>query len=50
VTRWIEEHANAFIRDGLHGIDRVPFERARRASTTHLHPYLDRYVSDLPSA
>jgi phosphoglucomutase len=49
VTRWIEERANAFIRDGLRGIDRVPFERARRASTTHLHPYLDRYVGDLPS-
>ena len=29
---------------------RVPFERARTASTTHPHPYLDAYVSDLPSA
>jgi len=49
VTRWIEERANALIRDELRGIERVPFERARRASTTHPHPYLDRYVTDLPS-
>lgn len=49
VTRWIEERANAFIRDELRGIERVPFERARRASTTHPHPYLERYVADLPS-
>jgi phosphoglucomutase len=27
----------------------VPFERARSASTVHLHPYLDAYVRDLPS-
>src|SRR6476620_5071152 len=47
VTRWIEERANAVIRDELRGIERVPFERARRASTTHPHPYLDRYVADL---
>jgi phosphoglucomutase len=50
VTRWIEERANAFIRDELRGVERVPFDRARRASTTHPHPYLDRYVSDLPAA
>ena len=31
------------------GVARVPFERARRASTTHEHPYLDSYVGDLPS-
>src|SRR6266404_1356459 len=50
VTRWIEQQANAFIADGLRGVARVPFERARGASTTHPHPYLDAYVSDLPSA
>jgi phosphoglucomutase len=50
VTHWIEQQANAFIADGLRGVARVPFERARTASTTHPHPYLDTYVSDLPSA
>ena len=49
VTEWIEQRANAFIADGLRGVARVPFERARNASTTHPHPYLDTYVSDLPA-
>src|ERR1044072_5598779 len=49
VTQWIERQANAFIADGLRGPSRVPFERARSASTVHPHPYLDSYVSDLPS-
>jgi phosphoglucomutase len=49
VTQWIEERANAFIADGLRGVARIPFERARTAATTHPHPYLDTYVSDLPA-
>jgi phosphoglucomutase len=49
VTEWIERQANAFIADGLRGVARVPFERARSASTVHPHQYLDSYVSDLPS-
>ncbi|HXI88580.1 MAG TPA: phosphoglucomutase (alpha-D-glucose-1,6-bisphosphate-dependent) [Blastocatellia bacterium] len=49
VTQWIERQANAFIADGLRGVARVPFERARSASTVHRHPYLDSYVRDLPS-
>ena len=48
VTDWIERQANALIADGLHGVARVPFERARRASNVHSHQYLDYYVSDLP--
>ena len=43
VTQWIEQQANAFIADGLRGVARVPFERARTASTTHPHPYRDTY-------
>jgi len=49
VTQWIERKANAFIADGLRGVARVPFERARSAPTVHPHPYLDSYVGDLPS-
>jgi phosphoglucomutase len=49
VTEWIERQANAFIEHGLTGVARVPFERARSASTVHPHPYLDSYVRDLPS-
>src|SRR5882724_584437 len=49
VTDWIEQRANAFVADGLRGLARVPFERARIAATTHPHPYRDAYVSDLPA-
>ena len=49
VTEWIERQANAFIADGLRGVARVPFDRARSASTVHPHQYLDSYVRDLPS-
>jgi phosphoglucomutase len=50
VTQWIERQANAFIADGLRGVARVPFERARSASTVHPYQYLDSYVCDLPAA
>ncbi len=49
VTRGIEERANALLAEGLRGVERVPYERARKASTTHAHPYLESYVADLPS-
>src|SRR5215475_11292108 len=49
VTQWIEERANALIADGLRGVARVPFERARTAPTIHKHAYLDAYVRDLPA-
>ena len=49
VTGWIQERANALIADGLRGVVRMPFERARTASTTHQHEYLNFYVNDLPT-
>ena len=49
VTKWIERQANDLIADGLRGVKRMPFERARRASTVHPNQYLDFYVRDLPS-
>ena len=49
VTKWIEEKANAFLASSLSGVRRVPYARARDAKTVRPHPYLDRYVEDLPS-
>jgi phosphoglucomutase len=49
VTTWIEQQANAFIADGLHGILRIPIELARAAPTVHPHDYLTSYVNDLPA-
>ena len=48
-TKWIEDRANALLRDDLRGVKRIPLARARRAGTTHPHDYLDAYVSDLQS-
>src|SRR6516162_710645 len=47
VTEWIENKANGLIADGLRDLARVPLDRALNASSTHKHPYLDAYVSDL---
>jgi phosphoglucomutase len=49
VTKWIEEKANAFLSNALSGVRRIPYAKARHAKTVHAHPYLDRYIADLPS-
>jgi phosphoglucomutase len=49
VTQWIEERANALIAEDLRGVARIPFERARTASTVHRHAYREIYVADLPA-
>lgn len=49
MTAWIEQRANAFLADALRGVRRMSLERARKASTTHLHDYLEAYVGDLPA-
>ena len=47
VTGWIQEQANALLAEKLRGVQRIPYERARRAATTHSHDYLHGYVDDL---
>ena len=50
VTRWIQDRANALIADSLREVVRMPLERARTASTTHRHEYLDFYLNNLHTA
>ncbi|HEY3999983.1 MAG TPA: phosphoglucomutase (alpha-D-glucose-1,6-bisphosphate-dependent) [Candidatus Xenobia bacterium] len=47
VTRWIEDRANELLRLHLQGIQRVTFEKARSASTTHIFDFITPYVADL---
>jgi phosphoglucomutase len=47
VTDWIEAKANEFLTSELRGVNRIPYERALRAATTHRHDYLGAYVADL---
>ncbi len=47
ITDWIEAQANVFLENGLKGVKRISFEKARRASTTHHYDYLNTYIEDL---
>jgi phosphoglucomutase len=46
-TKWIEDRANAIIAGGLHEVRRIPFERARKTSTTSKYDYIGSFVSGL---
>jgi phosphoglucomutase len=46
-TRWIEDRANELLEGGLRRILRMPYEGARKVSTTHRHDYVSAYVNDL---
>jgi len=47
ITAWIEAKANEFLETGLHGVNRITYEKALRASTTHRHDFRSAYISDL---
>ncbi|MGH9733716.1 MAG: phosphoglucomutase (alpha-D-glucose-1,6-bisphosphate-dependent) [Candidatus Acidiferrales bacterium] len=47
VTSWIESRANELLQNGLANVNRVPFARAMKASTTHKYDYRRSYVQDL---
>jgi len=46
-TKTIAAAANGYIRDGLRGVRRVPFERTRAAAQPY--DYMGSYVDDLPN-
>jgi phosphoglucomutase len=47
VTRWIQDRANELLRAENRGTKRVPYEAARKSSTTHLYDFILPYVKDL---
>jgi phosphoglucomutase len=47
VTQWMQDRANALLREGNAGVKRVPFEKAFKAATTHQEDYILPYVQDL---
>jgi phosphoglucomutase len=49
VTGWIENAANTILAEGLQGVNRVTFEKAMSAPTTHFFDYVAHYVNDLAS-
>ena len=50
VTGWIQDRANALMRQGLTGVRRIPLARALSAPTTRPHDYVGAYVADLGAA
>jgi phosphoglucomutase len=47
VTTWIERTANALLESRLEGVQRIPYDRARKAANVHRHDYIGPYVADL---
>ena len=47
VTGWIQARANALLADGIRQVRRMSYAQARRASSTHVHDFLNSYVGDL---
>jgi len=47
ITTAIERAANAFLEDGLRGLQRISYQRARKAACVHRYDYIGPYVADL---
>ena len=47
VTQWVEERANALLREGNAGVKRLPFAAAMQAASTHQEDFILPYVNDL---
>ncbi len=47
VTNWIQDRANAILKNGNAEVKRIPFEQALKAATTHATDLIWPYVKDL---
>src|ERR1700674_5387797 len=47
ITTGIERAANAFLEDGLRGLQRISYHRAHKARCVHRYDYIGPYVADL---
>jgi phosphoglucomutase len=47
VTDWIQNRANELLRGSNAGVQRIGFEAALKASTTHAQDFVEPYVEDL---
>ena len=47
VTKWVQNRANALLREGNAGVKRVPFEKAVKTATTRQEDFILPYVLDL---
>jgi phosphoglucomutase len=47
VTDWIQNRANDLLRAGNRGVQRIGFDAALKASTTHSQDFVTPYVEEL---
>ncbi len=47
ITRWIQNKANQYLKEGNRQVKRVLFETARNAATTHPFDFINPFVKDL---
>jgi len=47
ITSAIERAANRYLEDALRGVQRMPYDRARKAACVHRHDFIGPYVADL---
>src|SRR5271167_531992 len=47
ITSGIERAANRLLEDGLRGVKRMPYDRARKSACVHRYDYIGPYVADL---
>ncbi|MGH2415186.1 MAG: phosphoglucomutase, alpha-D-glucose phosphate-specific, partial [Microcystaceae cyanobacterium] len=47
ITKWIQNRANALLKDNNREVKRLTYEKALKASTTHYYNFVTPYVSDL---
>jgi phosphoglucomutase len=47
VTGKVEKQANRYLEQGMKGVARITYERARKSPTVHPHDYITPYVADL---
>jgi phosphoglucomutase len=47
VTKWVQDRANALLKNQNRDVKRMPYETALKAATTHLHDFVTPYVADL---
>jgi phosphoglucomutase len=47
VTKWMQDRANALLREGNASVKRIPFEKAFKAASTRQEDLISPYVQDL---
>jgi phosphoglucomutase len=47
VTGWVQDRANALLKEGNRGVKRTPYESALKAATTREQDFVAPYVNDL---